>query len=187
MDITHRQRLRFIAEILCPHFLHRDPFSSATVPHQYLAPKDGTPLAGLIQDHVIAAVKLTMKDRFFSRMDYLDLVYHALHSTLMELRQSCPDYTCPKQGMALRRHSSTHPIKLIKPAIWKPHRLWTGKQAVLGSHNLFWMVQQVSPTQTFPQNNTLRQTNLDKGSLTSLNEGTTEESAAFSEYIAMLL
>lgn len=37
------------------------------VNHQYLVPKDGTPLGGLIQDHIIAAVLLTMRGRFFNK------------------------------------------------------------------------------------------------------------------------
>ncbi|BHF65833.1 DNA-directed RNA polymerase I subunit RPA1 [Sparganum proliferum] len=83
----------------------------AAVPYQYLAPKDGSPLGGLIQDHVIAAVKLTMRDRFFDREEYLDLVYSALYASVGET--SClPD------------------VILLKPAIMWPTRLWTGKQVV---------------------------------------------------------
>jgi len=33
----------------------------------YLSPKDGKPLAGLIQDHVISGVKMTSRDTFFER------------------------------------------------------------------------------------------------------------------------
>ncbi|CAH8628055.1 unnamed protein product [Dicrocoelium dendriticum] len=87
----------------------------ASVPHHYLGPKDGAPLAGLIQDHVIAAVKLTMRDRFLTYPDYLELVYHALRS-LFTLSQ------CSLEG----------PPKLLtlKPAIMWPQRLWTGKQVI---------------------------------------------------------
>ncbi|CAH8521675.1 unnamed protein product [Schistosoma mattheei] len=87
----------------------------ASVPHQYLVPKDGTPLAGLIQDHVIAAVKLTMRDRFFEHADYLDLVYHALRPLF-----------------AINRQTSSGPpsIITIKPAICWPKCLWTGKQVI---------------------------------------------------------
>nr|CAH8848798.1 unnamed protein product [Trichobilharzia regenti] len=87
----------------------------ASVPHQYLVPKDGTPLAGLIQDHVIAAVKLTMRDRFFEHADYLDIVYHALR----------PIFTTNRQ-------TSHGPPSIItlKPAICWPKRLWTGKQVI---------------------------------------------------------
>ncbi|CAH8537348.1 unnamed protein product [Schistosoma guineensis] len=87
----------------------------ASVPHQYLVPKDGTPLAGLIQDHVIAAVKLTMRDRFFEHADYLDLVYHALRPLF-----------------AINRQTSSGPPSIItvKPAICWPKCLWTGKQVI---------------------------------------------------------
>uniref|UniRef100_A0A5K3EH83 DNA-directed RNA polymerase subunit n=2 Tax=Mesocestoides corti TaxID=53468 RepID=A0A5K3EH83_MESCO len=83
----------------------------AAVPYQYLAPKDGSPLGGLIQDHVIAAVKLTTRDRFFDQDEYLDLVYNALYASVAE--DGClPD------------------VILLPPAILKPSRLWTGKQVV---------------------------------------------------------
>ena len=45
---------------------------------QFLVPKDGTPLQGLIQDHVIAGVKMTLRGRFFERGEYQQLVYEAL-------------------------------------------------------------------------------------------------------------
>lgn len=89
------------------------PSPTASVPHQYLVPKDGSPLAGLIQDYVIAAVKLTMRDRFFDRLDYLDLVYHALRSLFTTAQQDT-------QGPPI--------LITLKPAIMWPKRLWTGKQ-----------------------------------------------------------
>lgn len=39
----------------------------ANVGHQYLVPKDGTPLGGLIQDHIVAAVLMMIRGKFFSR------------------------------------------------------------------------------------------------------------------------
>ncbi|KAL3210995.1 hypothetical protein MRX96_008502 [Rhipicephalus microplus] len=75
----------------------------ASVNRQYLVPKDGTPLSGLIQDHVIGGSLLTMQGRFFTREDYNQLVFGAL--------------TFVKTG-----------IKLLPPAIQKPETLWTGKQ-----------------------------------------------------------
>ncbi|CAL8084171.1 unnamed protein product [Calicophoron daubneyi] len=87
----------------------------ASVPHHYLVPKDGSPLGGLIQDHVIAAVKLTMRDRFFDHADYVDLVYHALRSVFNEAR----------------RHTNGPPnLITLPPAIMWPRRLWTGKQVI---------------------------------------------------------
>ncbi len=74
---------------------------------QYLSPKDGGPLRGLIQDHVLSGVLLTMKDTFFSRSDYQLLVYSSVYAVrpLMDIE--------------------TEP-----PAIWKPVVMWTGKQVI---------------------------------------------------------
>lgn len=41
---------------------------AVAVPYQYLVPKDGTPLSGLIQDHMISGVKLSMRGQFFNRL-----------------------------------------------------------------------------------------------------------------------
>lgn len=72
----------------------------------YLVPKDGTPLGGLIHDHVIGGTTLTFRDRFFDRSDYQELVYQSLHNSLV------PN------------------VRLLPPAIIKPKCLWTGKQVV---------------------------------------------------------
>lgn len=71
--------------------------------NNYLVPKDGTPLGGLIQDHVISGVKLSIRGRFFNREDYQQLVY---------------------QGLSHIKGK----IKLLPPAIIKPIKLWSGKQ-----------------------------------------------------------
>ena len=71
----------------------------------YLVPKDGTPLGGLIHDHVVSGVALTMRDRFFDKADYQSLVYNSFNTLRSE-------------------------IKLLPPAILKPKVLWTGKQVV---------------------------------------------------------
>ncbi|XP_075529481.1 RNA polymerase I subunit RpI1 isoform X2 [Dermacentor variabilis] len=77
----------------------------ASVNRQYLVPKDGTPLSGLIQDHVIGGSLLTMQGRFFTREDYNQLVFGALTFVKMA-------------------------IKLLPPAVQKPQALWTGKQVL---------------------------------------------------------
>lgn len=71
----------------------------------FLVPKDGTPLAGLIQDHIVGAVRLTIRGRFFSYRDYVQLVYFAMSN-----------YT---KGIV------TEP-----PSIIKPFPLWSGKQVI---------------------------------------------------------
>lgn len=73
--------------------------------NQYLTPKDGSPLAGLIQDCVVAAVALTVRGKFFSCEDYQQLVFVAL-------------------GQISRK------IRVLPPAILKPRKLWSGKQII---------------------------------------------------------
>jgi DNA-directed RNA polymerase I subunit RPA1 len=77
----------------------------ANVTHQYLVPKDGTPLSGLIQDHMIGGVKLTLRSTFFNKEDYMQLVFSALSMI---------------QGNLI----------LLTPAIIKPVPLWSGKQVI---------------------------------------------------------
>lgn len=80
-------------------------YNLVSVPNQYLVPKDGTPLSGLIQDHVIAGVKLSIRDKFFNREDYMQLVFHALSFIEGD-------------------------IKVLPPAIIKPVQMWSGKQVI---------------------------------------------------------
>lgn len=80
-----------------------EAYNLANVANNYLVPKDGTPLGGLIQDHVISGVKMSMRGRFFSKSDYQELVF---------------------QG--LTKHSGD--IEFLPPAIMKPVKLWSGKQ-----------------------------------------------------------
>lgn len=77
----------------------------ANVSNQYLVPKDGAPLGGLIQDHVISGVRLTLRGNFFNRQDYMQLVYSAIADT-------------------------TGDLILLPPTILKPVQLWSGKQII---------------------------------------------------------
>jgi len=72
---------------------------------QYLSAKDGKPLSGLMQDHIVSAVHMCCKDRTFTKEEYHRLVYSGLSK--MEGR-----------------------IKLLPPTYWKPEKLWTGKQLI---------------------------------------------------------
>jgi DNA-directed RNA polymerase I subunit RPA1 len=80
---------------------------------QFIAPTDGSPLRGLIQDHVVGGVKLTKRDTFLEKWEYQQLLFAALSSL---------------PGLELIRSSAK--IELIPPAIIKPKHLWTGKQVV---------------------------------------------------------
>ena len=74
-------------------------------PHQYLTPKDGSPISGLIQDHVIGGVLLSMRGRMVDVHTYHQLVYSAL-----------PEFT--------------NRFILIPPCQIKPKMLWSGKQVI---------------------------------------------------------
>nr|XP_023014677.1 DNA-directed RNA polymerase I subunit RPA1 isoform X1 [Leptinotarsa decemlineata] len=80
-------------------------YNIVNVSNQYLVPKDGTPLSGLIQDHIISGVHLGMRGRFFTKEDYHQLIYQALAF-------------------------KTTDIILLPPAILKPNCLWSGKQLI---------------------------------------------------------
>lgn len=82
-----------------------EAYNIMSVRKQYLVPKDGTPLSGLIQDHVISGVRMSLRGAFFSKKDYQQLVYQALAS-----------------------HRGK--IKLLPPTILKPVVLWSGKQVL---------------------------------------------------------
>lgn len=80
---------------------------------QFIAPTDGSPLRGLIQDHVVAGVKLTKRDTFLDKWEYQQLMFAALVSL-------------PQ----LELIRSDAKIELLPPAILKPKPLWTGKQVI---------------------------------------------------------
>jgi len=76
---------------------------TASTDFQYLVPKDGSPVAGLIQDYMVSGVWLMIRGQFFDQLDYQQLVYAALID-------------------------HPHRVRHLKPAIHKPSRLWSGKQ-----------------------------------------------------------
>ena len=82
-----------------------EAYGIASVNYQFLVPKDGSPLSGLIQDHIVAGVMMTVRGRFFNKADYQELVYSAL--SFLDLQ-----------------------IQLLPPTILKPTMLWSGKQIV---------------------------------------------------------
>ena len=82
--------------------------------NQYIIPTSGRPIRGLIQDHVCGGVLLTMKDTFLDREQYHLLVYGSLFHL-----------------------SNTRRIELVPPCILKPQPLWSGKQVVSNTCDLF--------------------------------------------------
>jgi len=73
----------------------------AITDEQYVVPKDGSPLRGLIQDHIVGGVKLTKRDTFLTRGEVQWLLYVACFNV-----------------------NSDRPFKIPPPAILKPKPLW---------------------------------------------------------------
>jgi DNA-directed RNA polymerase I subunit RPA1 len=82
----------------------------ANTDSHYVTPTSGSPLRGLIQDHISAGVWLTSKDSFFTRDIYQQLIYGCIR---------------PEDG-----HTTRSRIITLPPAVYKPLQLWTGKQVI---------------------------------------------------------
>ncbi|ODV63115.1 DNA-directed RNA polymerase I core subunit RPA190, partial [Ascoidea rubescens DSM 1968] len=87
-----------------------EAFNLANTDSQYLTPTSGSPVRGLIQDHLSAGVWLTNKESFFTKEKYQYFIYNCLR---------------PEDG-----HTNSNRIKTVIPAILKPVPLWTGKQII---------------------------------------------------------
>lgn len=108
----------------------QDEISRAELVHivnankQYIVPTSGTPIRSLIQDHIVSAVLLTEMDTFLTREEYNQLLY-----------ASCvppPAYSSQAVnfGQKISVLVAVDDIQPLPPAIWKPKRLWTGKQVI---------------------------------------------------------
>ncbi|KAF4130790.1 RNA polymerase Rpb1 [Phytophthora infestans] len=88
-----------------------EAYNIASNDNQYIVPTDGSPLRGLIQDHVDSGVKLTQRDTFLNKDMYMQLLYNAWASM--------------EDSGVEKAH-----IETVPPAILKPEPLWTGKQVI---------------------------------------------------------
>lgn len=84
----------------------------ANTDNQYLVPTSGDPLRGLIQDHVVIAVWMTNRETFFTKEEYQQLLYGTIR---------------PEDEKNLDKDPR---ILTLPPTIWKPRKLWSGKQLV---------------------------------------------------------
>jgi DNA-directed RNA polymerase III subunit RPC1 len=75
-----------------------------SITYNLVSPRNGEPLVAATQDFLTGAYLLTQKDVFYSKEDFCRLV-------------------------AFLSDATEH-IDLPPPTIWKPHRLWTGKQVM---------------------------------------------------------
>ncbi|WOK96802.1 DNA-directed RNA polymerase I subunit 1-like [Canna indica] len=99
-----------------------EAFNIVNANKQYIVPTSGSPVRGLIQDHIVSAVLLTKTDTFLTREEYHQLLY-----------ASCVPSTSNSQlsrGQKVSVSCSSDAIQPLPPAIWKPKPLWTGKQVI---------------------------------------------------------
>lgn len=74
----------------------------------YIVAKDGKPIRGLIQDSVTSSVRLTLRDTFFTKLEFQQLVY-------ISVGQLIP---------------SSMKLEIPQPSILKPCQLYSGKQLI---------------------------------------------------------
>jgi DNA-directed RNA polymerase I subunit RPA1 len=79
---------------------------------QYMVPTDGSPVRGLIQDHVIAGVQICQMNRTFTREEYAELSFLML------------------TDLAQHLELPNNQILTVPPAYVRPIRRWTGKQLI---------------------------------------------------------
>lgn len=72
------------------------------VKHNLVTPRNGEPVIAAIQDFITAAYLLSRKDQFFDRRQFTQICCYLADANLQ--------------------------IDIPPPTIWKPVRLWTGKQ-----------------------------------------------------------
>jgi len=96
--------------LLQDHIAREEAYSISNTDNQYLVPTSGKPIRGLIQDSIVSSLFLTLKDTFFDREYYMQIVYFALESPL--------------------NRNQIDKIELLPPCIFKPKPLWSGKQVI---------------------------------------------------------
>lgn len=89
------------------HLARSEGYNLMMTSTQYIVPTSGEPIRGLIQDHIVSGVLLTMKDTFVTREELNTLIYGALHHVI-----------------------GSNKIHIAQPCIMKPVPLWSGKQIV---------------------------------------------------------
>lgn len=83
----------------------------------YLVPTSGKPIRGFIQDHIVAGVLLTLRDKFLPHHTFVQLAYNGIAPYMQ------------KHGNPLSAHATLTEL-IPMPAILKPRPLWTGKQLI---------------------------------------------------------
>ncbi|XP_042002594.1 DNA-directed RNA polymerase I subunit 1-like [Salvia splendens] len=89
---------------------------------QYIVPTKGDTVRGLIQDNIVAAVLITMKNTFFNRSEFSQLLYGS------GVFAAGPGSRPGEQKVSVL--DSEGLMESVLPAVWKPEPLWTGKQVI---------------------------------------------------------
>ncbi|KAL0383579.1 UNVERIFIED_CONTAM: DNA-directed RNA polymerase I subunit [Sesamum calycinum] len=95
---------------------------------QYIVPTKGDTVRGLIQDHIVGAVLLTLKNTFLTRSEFSQLLYGS------GVFAGGPGSLTGKQSRKVSLVDSEGLVDSVLPSIWKPEPLWTGKQAIEPYH-----------------------------------------------------
>jgi DNA-directed RNA polymerase I subunit RPA1 len=95
---------------------------------QYLVPTDGGVLRGLIQDHVDAGVMMTSRDSFFTREEYIQLLYVGLRPEGFAAVGGIQGSNGNIEPQLVIGDNTA--ILTLPPAIMRPVALWTGKQII---------------------------------------------------------
>ncbi|XP_059318209.1 DNA-directed RNA polymerase I subunit 1-like [Lycium ferocissimum] len=91
---------------------------------QYIVPTKGDTVRGLIQDHIVGAVLLTMKNTFLTLEEFNQLLYGS------GMFAAGPGLTSGNHLNKVPVIDSEGFVETILPAVWKPKPLWTGKQVI---------------------------------------------------------
>ncbi|UKK00610.2 DNA-directed RNA polymerase [Theileria orientalis] len=120
---------------------------------QFVVPKNGQPIRGLIQDHCQGGALLTSRDTFFTKAEFCNLVYLAVNSFVsttssiylgrqdlhhieedvkldVQLHQLAKRLKMLSDPFARRITNRNIQVYLDLPAILYPKQLYTGKQVV---------------------------------------------------------
>lgn len=74
----------------------------------------------ILQDHIVAAVLITMKNTFFNRSEFSQLLYGS------GVFAAGPGSHPGERKVSVL--DSEGLVESVLPAVWKPEPLWTGKQ-----------------------------------------------------------
>lgn len=76
----------------------------------------------VFQDHIVAAVLITMKNTFLTRSEFSQLLYGS------GVFAAGPGLPPGDRSRKVSVVDSEGLVESVLPAVWKPEPLWTGKQ-----------------------------------------------------------